>query len=211
MNKYLLDSKGTDYYILSYHVANNKIYVFLANNKSYILPYTKRNEEVIVSRMEKQASTLKKKEKSPFHILRYIIEAIIGVTAILALGTGVLIALGVIYAVFASLNLLLYIKTIDRQNEEIEKMQYFLKNQEGLNSVVEEEKNKKLLKDETIEKIDYEIKNSRKPFNINNIDYYKLSELKKLSEAVKEYYSNQEVYTVEKPVVLQKRLKQKQG
>lgn len=211
MNKYLLDSKETDYFILSYRVENNKIYVFLANNKSYILPYTKRNEEVIVSRMEKQASTLKKKEKSPFHILRYIIEAIIGVTAVLALGTGVLIVLGVIYAVFASLNLLLYIKTIDRQNEEIEKMQYFLKNQEGLNSVVEEEKNKKLLKDETIEKIDYEIKNSRKPFNINNIDHYKLSELKKLSEAVKEYYSNQEVYAVEKPIVLQKRLKQKQG
>ena len=212
MNKYLLNSKESEYYILSYEVKNNVITVYLANQTLYELEYTKRNEEVIISRMEKQARTLKKKNKSIFQMLRYSLEIVIAILAISSLGANVLIALGIVYGVVAALNLFLYTKAIDKHNEEVEKFEYFLDNQEGLNFVAEnEEKIKELVKEKTLEKIEKELKNSRKPFTINSIDNYSLKELKYLKEDVQKYYLNKKNNTVEKPFVLAKKYKQKQG
>ena len=212
MNKYLLNSKESEYYILSYEVKNNVITVYLANQTLYELEYTKRNEEVIISRMEKQARTLKKKNKSIFQILRYGLEIVIAILAISSLGTNVLIALGIVYGVVAALNLFLYTKAIDKHNKEVEKFEYFLDNQEGLNFVAEnEEKIKELVKEKTLEKIEKELKNSRKPFTINSIDNYSLKELKYLKEDVQKYYLNKKNNTVEKPFVLEKKYKQNQG
>ena len=210
MKNYLLETKESKYFILSYDIKDDVITVNLANGENYTLAYTKRNEEVIVSRMEKQASTLKKDshvyDDKKIYIMRVVCALI--TAGVFICCPSFLGGLIVLIAITRAIEYAKKYKNEVKKNEEVEKMEYFLDNKDALNYVVEnEEKAKELLSDKTLEKIDTELKNDKKPFSINNIDNYSPNELKRLKELVKEYYLNKDEKVAETSLAFQKKLK----
>ena len=64
MKDYSLNDDERKQYILSYKIEDEKIIAKLASRESYIIPYTKENEQLVIAKMEKQARKAKVKPLS---------------------------------------------------------------------------------------------------------------------------------------------------
>lgn len=188
MKDYSLNIFEQKRYILSYQIKKGKIIAKLASGEIYTIPYTEKNEQLVISKMEKQA---KQAHVKPI----LTIDKVLSITqpAILPLAISIFInnggwLYGIVLAVVAIGAVKYPTQRIIHaiKERDIKKMNYFLEHKQELNDNFVDSKNMLLgvskkaaneikLQQETSDKSD-------KIFNINSIDNYSLNDLKMLRE-----------------------------
>jgi hypothetical protein len=197
-------------FITKYKVVGNKIIIRYADTGKKEIPYTESNEQSIIDIMETQASNaadkpLKKAKK--YFALNLMVAPFLFLLSV----SSIVIAKSIMSYIYLFCFILSYVGLVEnfKRIKEIKKMKFFLDNKNELNSSVDE------YVDIYNNVNEYSIKNTKKEvcnnkFNINNIDDYSLSELKKIKEEIVNYNNlklNKEIEEKEEEKILRFRRK----
>lgn len=203
-------------FILSYKIENNKIIAKLASGRLYTIPYSKENEQKIISKMETQARFAEIKTTGAFNIflavtypLIWLPMAIFNYINIGGLDYGVVLGINVACAILFPTKVISNLK----RTHDIKKMHYFLDYKKELNEGLGKSENVKLgLSEKVIKQIELQKSTNQEPFNINNLDNYSLSDLRRVKEnldRISAFNFDETEPVLEKTPVLKRTLKNK--
>lgn len=192
MKDYSLNKKEKRYFILSYTIVDNNIIAKLATGEKYVIPYNETNEKLVLSRMEEQAKNTGVLERKIRKVLNKSVGCLVfgvGVLSVdvlllmggklswLCVGLGcatcVLLATEIVFT-----NILL---------NDIKKANYFIAHKK-LNKIVRKNKNILLGVSKNAVKQIEQTPVGKTVFDINSIDNYSLSDLKRLRENIERDY-----------------------
>ncbi len=192
MKDYSLNIYDSKTFILSYKIENGKIIAKLASGELYTIPYSRENENIIISRMEMQARNAQLKSLKTMDIILSITQPFVLPIAIMNFLNhggwfyGIILAILVEGAIYYPTKII--INAIKKR--DIEKLNYFLNHKEELNEGIEKIENMKLsVSKKAIKQIELQKSENKEPFNINNIDNYSLSDLKTLKKNIERIFS----------------------
>lgn len=185
MKDYSLNTDEQKKYILSYKIEDGKIIAKLASGESYTIPYTEENEQSVISKMEVQARNAEVKPLSMMDKILSVSQPLILPIAIAnfinyggwfyGIVLAILVEGAIVYPAKRIINAI--------KKRDIKKLNYFLDHQQELNDNVGDNENMLLnVSKKTISQIKAQQAEEKKPFNINNIDNYSLSDLRTLKE-----------------------------
>lgn len=216
MKDYSKNYDESKIYIKSYKILNDKIIVELASYESYIIPYSKENEQKIISKMEEQARNAEIKKPSALDLSLMIIQplnlplAIINFIKYGGWDYGIILGIIAATAIWYPTKVI----TLAKRTRDIKKLNYFLDHKKELNEGFGKSENIKLgLSQKTIKQIEVQKSNNKEPFNINNIDNYSLSDLKIIKENIERMtqfgFNETPEVTKEQPLILKRTLDNK--
>ena len=177
MKNYSKSYKESKTFILSYKIENGKLIIKLASGELYVIPYSNKNEQKILSKMEKQVRRAKLKPMGISNLV-FFIPAIL----IISRFFGGLIFFG------ASLLCVILIGGIiihSNKMKEVKKLNYFLEYKELLNKDIEKSENVKLgISKKANKEIEVQKSKNKPAFTINNMDNYSLKDLQIINENI---------------------------
>lgn len=193
MKDYSLNNDDRKRFILSYVVENGTIVAKLASGEEYVVSYSEENEQNILNRMKNQANNAIDKEYkinnqikksaiwSCVMLLLIIANAFIYIFDTPSMFTYLALTLGSLSFVLDSAQVI----TNLIKKKEIEKLKYFLDNEQMLNDNVRKNENIfSRVNNKTVQKIQ-QTPMEKPVFDINTIDNYKLTDLKILRDNIK--------------------------
>lgn len=190
-NYYFNDTESSKIFITNYEIKDNNIIVYTGNGKKYSIPYTKENEDNILAKMKEQVicspsfreditkSTNNKRLKITLFLCGLLIISV-------AIGTGFSTLLPIIIGA----NVIAYTCTftilIKQKNllNDFKKHEFFLKNEEKLNSTDENDPNILINVSEKTKEIISEVPKEKPKFTINTIHKMKYQDLKEIIENI---------------------------
>ncbi len=183
MKDYSLNTEEQKKYILSYKIEGKKIIAKLASGKSYTIPYTEENEQLVISKMKSQA---RKAEVEPLNIIDKILSIFLPLLLPFAIANFINYGewiLGIILVIIAKGAIKYPAKSIINaiKERDIKKLNYFLDHQQELNNNIRN----LIVSQKTDSQIKSKQTEEKKLFNINNIDNYSLNDLINLREILK--------------------------
>lgn len=188
MKDYSLNFDDSKEFILSYKLEYGKIVIKLASGELYSIPYSKDNENKVISKMEKQARYAEPKlfnEKDKISAITELVVLPMAIVNFINYGGWFFVVLLVIVAI-AAIEYPVKIIINEIKKRDIKKLKFFLEHKEELNANIEKSENIKLgVSKKTIKQIELQKSKNNQPFNINNIDNYSYSDLKILSDNIK--------------------------
>lgn len=190
MKYYYLNSYDRKDFILSYKIENKDIVIKFANEEIKSIPYSEVNENMVISKMEEQVrSATLLKWTSPNDLLNAIAHPLLLPVAIHNCINFNNYFFDIILGIIA-VNAVYYPAKLIKTVLDIKKLNYFLNNKSKLNEVVKLIDNTELEFDKEENKQQEMQKDKNKEiFNVNNIDNYSLSDLKRIKKAIDMIYS----------------------
>lgn len=187
MKDYSLNFDDSKKFILSYYIEDGKIVAKLASGEFYTIPYSEKNEAIIISKMEQQARYAKTKPIMALDRILAIMQPSVLPLAIVNFihhggwYYGILVAIIAGGAIYYPAKVIMNII----RKREIEKLNYFLDHKKELNENIEKSENMKLsVSKKAIKEIEFQKSENKEPININNIDNYSLNDLKTLKSNI---------------------------
>lgn len=182
MKDYTLDKLAQEKFIKNYKVKNDKIIINLASKEKYVIPYTKENEEKVLTKMEEQVNNARIK---PIGIInKFLVGVSYGALA-LALYLSIVETAILYFVVAFGLSSFFTYQLISNQVKvkDLEKQRFFLDNRKLINDNIKKSPNMTLGLDKKIV-TQIEHSDEQKIFDINLIDSYSLDDLKKLKRNI---------------------------
>lgn len=182
MKDYTLDKLAQEKFIKNYKVKNDKIIINLASKEKYVIPYTKENEEKVLTKMEEQVNNARIK---PIGIInKFLVGVSYGALA-LALYLSIVETAILYFVVAFGLSSFFTYQLVSNQVKvkDLEKQRFFLDNRKLINDNVKKSPNMTLGLDKKIV-TQIERSDEQKIFDINLIDSYSLDDLKKLKRNI---------------------------
>ena len=182
MKDYTLDKLAQEKFIKNYKVKNDKIIINLASKEKYVIPYTKENEEKVLTKMEEQVNNARIK---PIGIInKFLVGVSYGALA-LALYLSIVETAILYFVVAFGLSSFFTYQLVSNQVKvkDLEKQRFFLDNRKLINDNVKKSPNMTLGLDKKIV-TQIEHSDEQKIFDINLIDSYSLDDLKKLKRNI---------------------------
>ena len=182
MKDYTLDKLAQEKFIKNYKVKNDKIIINLASKEKYVIPYTKENEEKVLTKMEEQVNNARIK---PIGIInKFLVGVSYGALA-LALYLSIVETAILYFVVAFGLSSFFTYQLASNQIKlkDLEKQRFFLDNRKLINDNIKKSPNMTLGLDKKIV-TQIERSDEQNIFDINLIDSYSLSDLKKLKRNI---------------------------
>ena len=182
MKDYTLDKLAQEKFIKNYKVKNDKIIINLASKEKYVIPYTKENEEKVLTKMEEQVNNARIK---PIGIInKFLVGVSYGALA-LALYLSIVETAILYFVVAFGLSSFFTYQLVSNQVKvkDLEKQRFFLDNRKLINDNIKKSPNMTLGLDKKIV-TQIERSDEQKIFDINLIDSYSLDDLKKLKRNI---------------------------
>lgn len=182
MKDYTLDKLAQEKFIKNYKVKNDKIIINLASKEKYVIPYTKENEEKVLTKMEEQVNNARIK---PIGIInKFLVGVSYGALA-LALYLSIVETAILYFVVAFGLSSFFTYQLVSNQVKvkDLEKQRFFLDNRKLINDNIKKSPNMTLGLDKKIV-TQIEHSDEQKIFDINLIDSYSLDDLKKLKRNI---------------------------
>lgn len=182
MKDYTLDKLAQEKFIKNYKVKNDKIIINLASKEKYVIPYTKENEEKVLTKMEEQVNNARIK---PIGIInKFLVGVSYGALA-LALYLSIVETAILYFVVAFGLSSFFTYQLVGNQIKvkDLEKQRFFLDNRKLINDNIKKSPNMTLGLDKKIV-TQIERSDEQKIFDINLIDSYSLDDLKKLKRNI---------------------------
>ena len=182
MKDYTLDKLAQEKFIKNYKVKNDKIIINLASKEKYVIPYTKENEEKVLTKMEEQVNNARIK---PIGIInKFLVGVSYGALA-LALYLSIVETAILYFVVAFGLSSFFTYQLVSNQVKvkDLEKQSFFLDNRKLINDNIKKSPNMTLGLDKKIV-TQIEHSDEQKIFDINLIDSYSLDDLKKLKRNI---------------------------
>ena len=182
MKDYTLDKLAQEKFIKNYKVKNDKIIINLASKEKYVIPYTKENEEKVLTKMEEQVNNARIK---PIGIInKFLVGVSYGALA-LALYLSIVETAILYFVVAFGLSSFFTYQLVSNQVKvkDLEKQRFFLDNRKLINDNIKKSPNMTLGLDKKIV-TQIERSDEQNIFDINLIDSYSLSDLKKLKRNI---------------------------
>ena len=182
MKDYTLDKLGREKFIKNYKVKNDQIIINLASKEKYVIPYTKENEEKVLTKMEEQVNNARIK---PIGIInKFLVGVSYGALA-LALYLSIVETAILYFVVAFGLSSFFTYQLASNQIKlkDLEKQRFFLDNRKLINDNIKKSPNMTLGLDKKIV-TQIERSDEQNIFDINLIDSYSLSDLKKLKRNI---------------------------
>ena len=182
MKDYTLDKLAQEKFIKNYKVKNDKIIINLASKEKYVIPYTKENEEKVLTKMEEQVNNARIK---PIGIInKFLVGVSYGALA-LALYLSIVETAILYFVVAFGLSSFFTYQLVSNQIKvkDLEKQRFFLDNRKLINDNIKKSPNMTLGLDKKIV-TQIEHSDEQKIFDINLIDSYSLDDLKKLKRNI---------------------------
>ena len=182
MKDYTLDKLAQEKFIKNYKVKNDKIIINLASKEKYVIPYTKENEEKVLTKMEEQVNNARIK---PIGIInKFLVGVSYGALA-LALYLSIVETAILYFVVAFGLSSFFTYQLVSNQIKvkDLEKQRFFLDNRKLINDNIKKSPNMTLGLDKKIV-TQIERSDEQKIFDINLIDSYSLDDLKKLKRNI---------------------------
>lgn len=190
-NYYYNDTEDSKIFIINYEIKDNQIIVNTGDGKKYSIPYTKENEENILSKMREQLiyipshkEDITKDINEKKRILKLLLcgALLVSVTFIIAFPTLLPIIIGANVIEFA------YAFAILKEQTDLlkdyEKHEFFLKNEVKLNNIDENNPNSLLNVSEKTKEIISTVPNEKPKFTLNTIHKMKYQDLKEILENI---------------------------
>lgn len=190
MKYYSINGKDRSSYILSYKIIDGKIITKYANGDCCSITYNKKNEDMILSKMEEQARKAEIMPLSDDEKRLPLSPWILILTVFNFINFGGLLYLIVMILSFGCtiafiINHIIY----NSRKNDIKRLKFFLNNKDMLNDSI---KNNDDVLMNTSKKMVKEIKlrkcQEKETFNINNIDKYSLKDLIILRDNIQSVY-----------------------
>lgn len=194
MKDYSVYKEDEKHFIRKYKIKNNKIHLKMGGFYNGVMPYTHKNEENILRKMQKQVQNSKeyiKEEKKNFsktftililNIILYIAIVLINSVAILPFSflNDVIAYLSSI-TLFGDILCVINMAKINSNLKDLEKNKEFYLNQKEINTALGLYRRKALAKTrKKTKKIIQEILENHQELDLNNTDKIKYEELKKI-------------------------------
>ena len=162
-------------YILNYTIKNDKIIIKYANRNVSEIPYSKTEEDRILSKMERQANRAEIKEPSTSILLSAVMQplAFHRIVEYLMRKNG-----SIKESTFALLTIIAtlypaYLASYITKKSDIEKMNFFLEHKEELNEYIKNSESlPRWTSQKAINEIRKQLQDNREPITINNINNY---------------------------------------
>lgn len=182
MKDYTLDKLGREKFIKNYKVKNGKIIINLASKEKYVIPYTEENEKKVLSKMEEQVNNARIK---PIGIINKFLAGVSYGALALALYLSIVETAILYFVVAFGLSSFFTYQLASNQIKlkDLEKQRFFLDNRKLINDNIKKSPNMTLGLDKKIV-TQIERSDEQNIFDINLIDSYSLSDLKKLKRNI---------------------------
>ena len=187
MKNYAKNSDEAKQFILSYYVKDGMINSNLASGELYRIPYSEKNEQAIIEIMERQATFAKIKPLNPFAkvglfscpaalLINYFEYVSKG--GVFCLPAAIIAAFGCIWFPFELTYHLI-------RKHDYDKLKFFMDYKDYLNEGYDKSENAKMgVSKKSIDAIENEKVHNKPAFNINAIDSYSLSDLKRIKDNI---------------------------
>lgn len=194
MKDYSVYKEDEKHFIRKYKIKNNQIHLKLGGFYTGVMPYTYKNEETILRKMQKQVQNSNeyiKEEKKNFsktfimlilNLMLYIVTILINNVAILPFSflNEIIVYLSSL-TLFGDILCVVNMAKINSNLKDLEKNKEFYLNQREINTGLHLYRRKALAKTrKKTKKIIQEILDSHQELNLNNTDKIKYQEFKKI-------------------------------